>query len=168
MFLTQCSRFLPRLQRLSLSPRWQVTQNVLRSRSAIQLVCQQSRIKVSRMNPLHVQKGFKAEESVVTLLSGWSLLNYAAYKPHPHHEIMRRLLTTSHGLVTRIITHLAWNREFQEGRNTTFSALSDFVVVIQVDVDRLLGFREHRFHLLRYAFHELFMMLLFFHGCTSL
>ncbi len=45
-------------------------------------------------NPLHVQKGFKAEESVVSLLSGWSLLNYAAYKPHPHHEIMRRLLTS--------------------------------------------------------------------------
>jgi len=40
--------------------------------------------------PFHVQKGFKAEESVVSVLTGWSMLNYAAYKPHPHHEIMKR------------------------------------------------------------------------------
>ncbi len=44
--------------------------------------------------PLHVQKGFKAEESVVNILGGWSLLNYAAYKPHPHHEIMKEQLTS--------------------------------------------------------------------------
>ncbi len=44
--------------------------------------------------PFHVQKGFKADESVVSLLGGWSLLNYAAYKPHPHHEIMRQMLTS--------------------------------------------------------------------------
>jgi len=43
-------------------------------------------------SPLHVQKGFKSDESVVSLLGGWSLLNYAAYKPHPHHEIMKRQL----------------------------------------------------------------------------
>jgi hypothetical protein len=43
-------------------------------------------------SPFHVQKGFKAGESVVSVLSGWSLLNYAAYKPHPHHEIMKRQL----------------------------------------------------------------------------
>lgn len=42
--------------------------------------------------PFHVQKGFKAEESAVSVLTGWSMLNYAAYKPHPHHEIMRRQL----------------------------------------------------------------------------
>jgi len=42
--------------------------------------------------PFHVQKGFKAEESVVSVLTGWSMMNYAAYKPHPHHEIMRRQL----------------------------------------------------------------------------
>jgi hypothetical protein len=41
-----------------------------------------------------VQKGFKAHESAISLLSGWSLLNYAAYKPHPHHEIMKRMLTS--------------------------------------------------------------------------
>lgn len=45
-------------------------------------------------NPLHVQKGYKAEESVISLLGGWSLLNYAAYKPYPHHEIMREQLTS--------------------------------------------------------------------------
>ena len=45
-------------------------------------------------SPLHVQKGYKAEESVVSLLGGWSLLNYAAYKPYPHHEIMKEQLTS--------------------------------------------------------------------------
>lgn len=43
-------------------------------------------------SPFHVQKGFKADESVVSLLGGWSLLNYAAYKPYPHHEIMKQQL----------------------------------------------------------------------------
>jgi len=45
-------------------------------------------------SPLHVQKGYKTEESVVSLLGGWSLLNYAAYKPYPHHEIMKEQLTS--------------------------------------------------------------------------
>ena len=44
--------------------------------------------------PLHVQKGFKAEESIISILGGWSLLNYAAYKPHPHHEIMANQLVS--------------------------------------------------------------------------
>jgi hypothetical protein len=44
--------------------------------------------------PLHVQKGFKIEESVISILGGWSLLNYAAYKPHPHHEIMANQLVS--------------------------------------------------------------------------
>ncbi len=45
-------------------------------------------------NPFHVQKGFKPEESVISILTGWSLLNYAAYKPHPHHEIIKQQLTS--------------------------------------------------------------------------
>jgi hypothetical protein len=45
-------------------------------------------------NPLHVQKGFKPEDSAISILGGWSLLNYAAYKPHPHHEIMKEQLTS--------------------------------------------------------------------------
>jgi hypothetical protein len=45
-------------------------------------------------NPLHVQKGFRANESAISILGGWSLLNYAAYKPHPHHEIMKEQLTS--------------------------------------------------------------------------
>ncbi|OGN90043.1 MAG: hypothetical protein A2158_06340 [Chloroflexi bacterium RBG_13_46_14] len=45
-------------------------------------------------SPLHVQKGFRVEESVVSIIGGWSLLNYAAYKPHPHHEIMKEQLTS--------------------------------------------------------------------------
>ncbi|MFC1948190.1 hypothetical protein ACFLXY_09755 [Chloroflexota bacterium] len=44
--------------------------------------------------PLHVQKGFRAEESVISIMGGWSLLNYAAYKPHPHHEIMANQLVS--------------------------------------------------------------------------
>jgi len=43
-------------------------------------------------SPLHIQKGYKPDESVISILGGWSLLNYAAYKPHPHHEIMKRQL----------------------------------------------------------------------------
>jgi hypothetical protein len=45
-------------------------------------------------DPLHVQKGFKADESVVSILGGWSLLIYAAYKPYPHHEIMANQLVS--------------------------------------------------------------------------
>jgi hypothetical protein len=42
--------------------------------------------------PYHVQQGFNSDESVVSVLTGWSMVNYAAYKPHPHHEIMKRML----------------------------------------------------------------------------
>jgi hypothetical protein len=45
-------------------------------------------------NPLHVQKGYEPEESAISILGGWSLLNYAAYKPHPHHQIMKEQLTS--------------------------------------------------------------------------
>jgi len=44
--------------------------------------------------PFHVQKGFKVDESCVSILGGWSLLNYAAYKPYPHHEIMKEQLVS--------------------------------------------------------------------------
>ncbi len=40
-------------------------------------------------NPLHVQKGFKAGESVISAFSGWSISNYGAYINLPHQEIMR-------------------------------------------------------------------------------
>jgi hypothetical protein len=42
-------------------------------------------------SPLHVQKGYKAEESVVSILSGWSLINFGAFKPYPIHEVARKL-----------------------------------------------------------------------------
>ena len=44
-------------------------------------------------SPFHVQKGFKSEESVVSVLSGWSLINYGSYKPYPTHEVMKWALT---------------------------------------------------------------------------
>ena len=40
-------------------------------------------------NPLHVQKGFKASESVVSTFTGWSISNYGAYINLPHQEIMK-------------------------------------------------------------------------------
>jgi hypothetical protein len=40
-------------------------------------------------SPLHVQKGFRSEESVVSAFSGWSMINYGSYKPYPHNETMK-------------------------------------------------------------------------------
>ena len=40
--------------------------------------------------PFHVQKGFKQEESVVSVFNGWTLLNYSAFNPDPYHQLMRR------------------------------------------------------------------------------
>jgi hypothetical protein len=42
--------------------------------------------------PLHVQKGFKPHESVVSVFSGWSSLDYGAYLPVKHQEIMKNML----------------------------------------------------------------------------
>jgi hypothetical protein len=40
-------------------------------------------------NPLHVQKGFKKSDSVVSLFSGWSFNDIAWYSPLPQHEVIR-------------------------------------------------------------------------------
>ncbi len=42
--------------------------------------------------PLHVQKGFKASESVVSTFTGWSLVNYGGFAT-PHHQFINRMLT---------------------------------------------------------------------------
>jgi hypothetical protein len=39
--------------------------------------------------PLHVQKGFKPSDSVVSLFSGWSLNNVAWFSPMPIHDVLR-------------------------------------------------------------------------------
>jgi len=39
--------------------------------------------------PLHVQKGFKMSDSVVSLFSGWSHSDIAWYSPLPQHEVIR-------------------------------------------------------------------------------
>jgi hypothetical protein len=44
-------------------------------------------------NPLHVQKGFKADESVVSIFSGWSLSDIAWFSPLPIHEVVKGWLT---------------------------------------------------------------------------
>ncbi len=40
-------------------------------------------------NPLHVQKGFKKSDSVVSVFSGWSMSDIAWYSPLPQHEVIR-------------------------------------------------------------------------------
>ena len=40
-------------------------------------------------NPLHVQKGFNKNDSVVSFLNGWSYSNIAWYSPLPQHEVIR-------------------------------------------------------------------------------
>jgi len=40
-------------------------------------------------NPLHVQKGFKKSDSVVSIFSGWSINDIAWYSPLPQHEVIR-------------------------------------------------------------------------------
>jgi hypothetical protein len=43
--------------------------------------------------PLHVQKGFKKDESVVSIFSGWSLNDIAWYSPLPQQEVIKNWLT---------------------------------------------------------------------------
>ena len=43
--------------------------------------------------PLHVQKGYKPEESVVSTFTGWSILDYGGFAM-PHHQFIRRMLTS--------------------------------------------------------------------------
>ncbi len=40
-------------------------------------------------SPLHMQKGFKKSDSVVSLFSGWSINDIAWYSPLPIHEVIR-------------------------------------------------------------------------------
>lgn len=47
----------------------------------------------SGWEPLHVQKGYKPEESVVSTLTGWSMLDYGGFAM-PHHKFIRRMLTS--------------------------------------------------------------------------
>lgn len=44
-------------------------------------------------NPLHVQKGFKRDDSVVSIFSGWSLNDIAWYSPLPQQEVIREWLS---------------------------------------------------------------------------
>jgi hypothetical protein len=40
-------------------------------------------------NPLHVQKGFKKSDSVISVFSGWSMNDIAWYSPLPNHQVIR-------------------------------------------------------------------------------
>jgi hypothetical protein len=44
-------------------------------------------------NPLHVQKGFKPSESVVSTFTGWSMVDYGGFA-QPHHKFIQRMLTS--------------------------------------------------------------------------
>jgi hypothetical protein len=43
--------------------------------------------------PLHVQKGFKKDESVISIFSGWSISDIAWYSPLPQQEVIKNWLT---------------------------------------------------------------------------
>ena len=43
--------------------------------------------------PFHVQKGFKQDDSVVSVFSGWSLNNVAWFPAMPYHELIKNWLT---------------------------------------------------------------------------
>jgi len=46
----------------------------------------------SGWNPLSVQKGYKPQESVISTLTGWSILNYGGFAL-PHNKFIQRMLT---------------------------------------------------------------------------
>jgi len=57
--------------------------------------------------PVHVQKGFKPDESAVSIYRGWSLSNICWFNPMPIHEVIRGWLThffsTSNGSATLLL-----------------------------------------------------------------
>jgi hypothetical protein len=57
--------------------------------------------------PLHVQKGFKPEESVISIFSGWSLSNVCWFSPMPIHDVIKGWLThffsTGNGSATLVL-----------------------------------------------------------------
>ena len=91
--------------------------------------------------PLHVQKDYKSEESIVSLFSGWTLVVFSAIKPNPRHEIIMRQLsvletsgTGAHfipgtfigGNATLLLSPLVANELVKEGYGTKES-LSDWI-----------------------------------------
>jgi hypothetical protein len=74
--------------------------------------------------PLHVQKGYKASESVVSTFNGWSMSNVCYYLPHSHQDVMKYWL--SHLLST----------------NTFMSDFATFLIdpVVAKDLQELQGF----------------------------
>lgn len=54
--------------------------------------------------PLHVQKGFKKNDSVVSFFNGWSFSNIAWYSPLPIHEVIRGWLENFFSYGTRQAT----------------------------------------------------------------
>ncbi|MDR0310987.1 MAG: hypothetical protein LBJ21_05325 [Acidobacteriota bacterium] len=55
-------------------------------------------------NPLHVQKGFRKSDSVISFLNGWSYSNIAWYSPLPQHEVIRGWLEGFFSFGTRQAT----------------------------------------------------------------
>jgi hypothetical protein len=57
--------------------------------------------------PLHVQKGFKPEDSVISIYSGWSLNNICFFASIPIHEVIQHWLThffsTGNGSATLLL-----------------------------------------------------------------
>jgi len=55
-------------------------------------------------DPLHVQKGFKRSESVVSFFNGWSYSNIASFTTLPQHELIRGWLENFYSFGTRQAT----------------------------------------------------------------
>ncbi len=86
-------------------------------------------------NPLHVQKGYKQNESIVSTFTGWSISNYGGYINLPHNEIMKWQLqnfytsgTGSNGSATLLLDPVV-ARDLKESRKfDTKEMLAEWLV----------------------------------------
>ena len=79
--------------------------------------------------PFHVQKGFKPDESVVSIFSGWSLNNVAWFPNMPYHELINNWLTHFFSFGTSAATLLLDPTIAREAKEKGFNSkeeLSDY------------------------------------------
>jgi hypothetical protein len=79
--------------------------------------------------PFHVQKGFKPDDSVVSIFSGWSLNNVAWFPAMPYHELINNWLTHFFSFGTSAATLLLDPTVAREAKEKGFNSkeeLSDY------------------------------------------
>jgi hypothetical protein len=79
--------------------------------------------------PFHVQKGFKPNDSVVSIFSGWSLNNVAWFPNMPYHELINNWLTHFFSFGTSAATLLLDPTVAREAKEKGFNSkeeLSDY------------------------------------------